>query len=212
MRWHLWATAVAAYAAELRLETFVTVELTLDNLPLTLRAHVDDDPEKTAERFCKEAIPLSLECKESFAAAIRAERDAVRIRTGHVKPPEPRKQVPAPPKYPPRKEPAARAASKIVALSIDIDDGRRFQIEAGIDEAPHAAVARLCREQDVKPRDCSVVALALAEKQKCKKRDGYKSLNLCFDEYAAFMARIRMESREESWGDHLFLGTDEAAR
>ena len=33
MRWHLWATAVAAYAAELRLETFVTVELTLDNLP-----------------------------------------------------------------------------------------------------------------------------------------------------------------------------------
>ena len=44
MRWRLWATAVAAYAAELRLETFVTVELTLDNLPLTLRAHVDDDP------------------------------------------------------------------------------------------------------------------------------------------------------------------------
>ena len=70
----------------------------------------------------------------------------------------------------------------------------------------------MCREQDVKPRDCNVVALALAEKQKCKKRDGYKSLNLCFDEYAAFMARIRMESREESWGDHLFLGTDEAAR
>ena len=63
MRWHLWATVVAAYAAELRLETFVTVELTLDSLPLTLRAHVDDDPEKTAEMFCKDAIPLSLECK-----------------------------------------------------------------------------------------------------------------------------------------------------
>ena len=207
MRWHLWATVVAAYAAELRLETFVTVELTLDNLPLTLRAHVDGDPEKTAERFCKDAIPLSLECKELFAAALRVEQDAVRIRTGCVKMPEPRKQVPAPPKYPPRKEPAARAASKIVALSIDIDDGRRFQIEAGIDEAPHAAVAHLCREQDVKPRDCNVVALALAEKQKKTKQDGY-----AFDEYAAFMARSRMESREESWGDHLFVGTDDAAR
>ena len=209
MRWHLWATAVAAYAAELRLETFVTVELTLDNLPLTLRAHVDDDPEKTAERFCKDAIPLSLECKERFAAALRAKRDAVRIRTGRVKPPEPRKQVPAPPKYPPRKEPAARAASKIVALSIDIDDGRRFQIEAGIDEAPHAAVAHLCREQDVKPRDCNVVALALAEKQKRKKRDG----NECSDEYAAFLARMRMmESREASWGDHFSGGVYDVAR
>jgi len=89
MRWHLWATAVAAYAAELRLETFVTVELTLDNLPLSLRAHVEDDPEKAAERFCKDAIPLSLECKERFAAALRAERDAVRIRTGRVKPVKP---------------------------------------------------------------------------------------------------------------------------
>ena len=38
MRWFLWATVVAAYAAELRLETFVTVELTLDNLPLRRRA------------------------------------------------------------------------------------------------------------------------------------------------------------------------------
>ena len=206
MRWHLWATAVAAYAAELRLETFVTVELTLDNLPLTLRAHVDDDPGKTAERFCKDVIPLSLECKERFAAALRAEQDAVRIRTGRVKP-EPRKKVPAPPKLPPRKEPMARAASKIVALSIDIDDGRCFQIEAGIDEAPHAAVAHLCREQDVKPRDCNVVALALAEKQKKTKQEGY-----AFDEYAAFMARWRMESREESWGDHLFVGIDDAAR
>ena len=35
MRWRLWATAVAAYAAELRLETFVTVELTLKNGTVT---------------------------------------------------------------------------------------------------------------------------------------------------------------------------------
>ena len=118
MRWHLWATAVAAYAAELRLETFVTVELTLDNLPLTLRAHVDDDPGKAAELFCKDAIPLSLECKDRFAAALRAEQALVRIRTGRVKPQEPRKQVPAPPKLVWLSEPMARAPSKNVALSI----------------------------------------------------------------------------------------------
>ena len=127
-------------AAELRLETFVTVELTLDNLPLTLRAHVDDDPGKAAELFCKDVIPLSLACKDRFAAALRAEQAAVRIRTGRVKPPEPRKQVPAPPKLVWLSEPMARAPSKNVALSIAVG-GRRLHVEAGVDEPPHAAVA-----------------------------------------------------------------------
>ncbi len=208
MRWQFWATAVAAYAAEIRLETFVTVELTLDNLPLTLRAHVDVDPGKAAELFCKDAIPLSLECKDRFAAALRAEQAAVRIRTGRVKPPEPRKQVPAPPKLVWLSEPMARAPSDYVALSIVVG-GRRLHVEAGVDEPPHAAVVRLCREQDVKPRDCNVVALALAEKQKRKKRDG----NECSDEYAAFLARMRMmESREASWGDHFSGGVYDVAR
>ena len=67
----------------------------------------------------------------------------------------------------------------------------------------------MCREQDVKPRDCNVVALALAEKQKRKKRDG----NECSDEYAAFLARMRMmESREATWGDHFSGGVYDVAR
>ena len=132
MRWQFWATAVAAYAAEIRLETFVTVELTLDNLPLTLRAHVDDNPGKAAERFCEDVIPLSLECKDRFAAALRAEQAAVRIRTGRVKPPEPGKQVPAPPKLVWLSEPMARAPSDYVALSIVVG-GRRLHVEAGVD-------------------------------------------------------------------------------
>ena len=42
-----------------------------------------------------------------------------------------------------------------------------------------------------------------------KKRDG----NECSDEYAAFLARMRMmESREASWGDHFSGGVYDVAR
>ena len=99
------------------------------------------------------------------------------------------------------------ATSATVSVSIVVD-GRGFQIEAGIDEAPAAAAARFCRERNVTPRDCNVISLALAEKQ-TEARAGRRSS----DDKAADLARQRLDHDEEGWGDHLFSGAvrDEAA-
>ena len=96
--------------------------------------------------------------------------------------------------------------SATVTIAIVVD-GRGFQIEAGIDEAPHAAAARFCRERHVTPRDCNVISLALAEKQ-TEARAGRRGS----DDRAADRARQKLETDEEGWGDHLFSGavSDEA--
>ena len=98
------------------------------------------------------------------------------------------------------------ATSATVSVSIVVD-GRGFQIEAGIDEAPHAAAARFCRERNVTPRDCNVISLALAEKQ-TEARAGRRGS----DDKAADLARQKLVREEEGWGDHLFSGavSDEA--
>ena len=96
--------------------------------------------------------------------------------------------------------------SATVTIAIVVD-GRGFQIEAGIDEAPHAAAARFCRERNVTPRDCNVISLALAEKQDEARRGRRGS-----DDKAADLARQKLVHDEEGWGDHLFSGavSDEA--
>ena len=96
--------------------------------------------------------------------------------------------------------------SATVSVSLVVD-GRGFQIEAGIDEAPHAAAARFCRERHVTPRDCNVISLALAEKQDEARRGRRGS-----DDKAADLARQKLIREEEGWGDHLFSGavSDEA--
>ena len=137
--------------------------------------------------------------------ALKAEQDAVRVRTNQVTPEEPPKRLPRR-QAPPRKEPDAMATSATVSVSIVVD-GRGFQIEAGIDEAPAAAAARFCRERNVTPRDCNVISLALAEKQ-AEARAGRRGS----DDKAADLARQKLVRDEEGWGDHLFSGaaSDEA--
>ena len=99
------------------------------------------------------------------------------------------------------------ATSATVSVSIVVD-GRGFQIEAGLDEAPAAAAARFCRERNVTPRDCNVISLALAEKQQ-EARAGRRGS----DDRAADLALQKLVRDEEGWGDHLFSGAvpDEAA-
>ena len=203
MRWPLWA-ALALCAADLRIETDVSLEVMMDDSPKTLRARLDEDPETAARAFCA-AAAVAVDCEERVTKALKAEQDAVRVRTNQVTPEEPPKRLPRR-QAPPRKEPDAMATSATVSVSLVVD-GRGFQIEAGIDEAPAAAAARFCRERNVTPRDCNVISLALAEKQ-TEARAGRRGS----DDKAADLARQRLDHDEEGWGDHLFSGaaSDEA--
>ena len=203
-RRHAWAALTLCAAAELRLETDISLEVLMDDEPKTLRARLDEDPEHAARAFCA-AAAVAVECEERVTRALRAEQDAVRVRTNQMLPKEPPKRLPRR-QAPPRKEPDAMETSATVSVSL-IVDGRGFQIEAGIDEAPHAAAARFCRERNVKPRDCNVISLALAEKQR-EARAGRRGS----DDKAADLARQKLVREEEGWGDHLFSGavSDEA--
>lgn len=198
MRWRLLATICAA---ELRLDTDVAVEVILDGAPRMLRARIDEDPAKAAAAFCG---VISLDCEDRVAAAIRAEQAAVLIRTGRAPPPEVPRRVPAPPRHPPPKEPAALETTATISVPIVVD-GRSFYVEADINEAPHAAAARFCRERDVRPRDCNVISRALAEKQ-AEARRGRRAA----DALVADRARS-MLAPEDSWGDHLFTGEEVVA-
>ena len=203
-RRHVWAALTLCAAAELRLETDISLEVLMDDEPKTLRARLDEDPEHAARAFCADAS-IAVDCEERVTKALRAEQDAVRVRTNQVTPEEPPKRLPRR-QAPPRKEPDAIETSATVSVSLVVD-GRGFQIEAGIDEAPHAAAARFCRERNVTPRDCNVISLALAEKQS-EARHGRRGS----DDRAADRARQKLETDEEGWGDHLFSGavSDEA--
>lgn len=195
MRWRLLA---ALCAAELRLETGVAVEVILDGAPRTLRARIDEDPAKAAAAFCG---AISLDCEDRVAAAIRAEQAAVLVRTGRAPPPEVPRRVPAPPRHPPPKEPAALETTATIAVPIVVD-GRSFYVEAALGEAPHAAAARFCNAHDVRPRDCNVLSRALAEKQEAA-LGGRRAA----DALIADRARSAL-APEASWGDHLFTGDD----
>ena len=200
-----WAAALAlCAAADLRIETDVSLEVLMDDEPKSLRARLDEDPEHAARAFCASAS-IADECEERVTKALRAEQDAVRVRTNQVVPEEPTRRLPRR-QAPPRKEPDAMETTATVSVSLVVD-GRGFQIEAGIDEAPHAAAARFCRERNVTPRDCNVISLALAEKQE-EARHGRRGS----DDRAADRARQKLEADEEGWGDHLFSGavSDEA--
>ena len=200
----VWAALTLCAAADLRIETDVSLEVMMDDSPKTLRARLDEDPETAARTFCA-AAAVAVDCEERVTKALKAEQDAVRVRTNQVTPEEPPKRLPRR-QAPPRKEPDAMATSATVSVSIVVD-GRGFQIEAGIDEAPAAAAARFCRERNVTPRDCNVISLALAEKQ-TEARAGRRGS----DDKAADLARQRLVHDEEGWGDHLFSGAvdDEA--
>ena len=201
----VWAATLAlCAAADLRIETDVSLEVMMDDSPKTLRARLDEDPETAARTFCA-AAAVAVDCEERVTKALKAEQDAVRVRTNQITPEEPPKRLPRR-QAPPRKEPDAMATSATVSVSIVVD-GRGFQIEAGIDEAPAAAAARFCRERNVTPRDCNVISLALAEKQ-TEARAGRRGS----DDRAADLARQKLDHDEEGWGDHLFSGaaSDEA--
>ena len=77
--------------------------------------------------------------QQAELALRRAEQDAVRVRTNQMLPEEPPRRLPRR-QAPPRKEPDAIETRATVTIAIVVD-GRGFQIEAGIDEAPHAAAA-----------------------------------------------------------------------
>ena len=203
-RRHVWAALTLCAAADLRIETDVSLEVIMDDTPKTLRARLDEDPEHAARAFCA-AASIAVECEERVTKALRAEQDAVRVRTNQILPEQPPRRLPRR-QAPPRKEENARETSATVTIAIVVD-GRGYQIEAGIDEAPHAAAARFCRERNVTPRDCNVISLALAEKQR-EARAGRRSS----DDKAADLARQRLDHDEEGWGDHLFSGaaSDEA--
>lgn len=201
----VWAAALAlCAAADLRIETDVSLEVMMDDESRTLRARLDEDPAHAARAFCA-AASVAVECEERVTKALRAEQDAVRARTNQMLPEEPPKRLPRR-QAPPRKEPDAIETSATVTIALVVD-GRGFQIEAGIDEAPHAAAARFCRERNVTPRDCNVISLALAEKQQ-EARAGRRGS----DDKAADLARQKLVREEEGWGDHLFSGavSDEA--
>ena len=200
----VWAAALALCAADLRIETDVSLEVMMDDQKKTLRARLDEDPAHAARAFCA-AASVAVECEERVTEALRAEQDAVRVRTNQMLPEEPPKRLPRR-QAPPRKEENARETSATVTIAIVVD-GRGYQIEAGIDEAPHAAAARFCRERHVTPRDCNVISLALAEKQDEARRGRRGS-----DDKAADLARQKLIREEEGWGDHLFSGavSDEA--
>ena len=201
----VWAAALAlCAAADLRIETDVSLEVMMDDESRTLRARLDEDPAHAARAFCA-AASVAVECEERVTKALRAEQDAVRVRTNQMVPEEPTRRLPRR-QAPPRKEDNARVTSATVSVSLVVD-GRGFQIEAGIDEAPHAAAARFCRERHVTPRDCNVISLALAEKQR-EARAGRRGS----DDTAADVARQKLVREEEGWGDHLFSGavSDEA--
>ena len=151
----VWAALTLCAAADLRIETDVSLEVIMDDSPRTLRARLDEDPETAARAFCA-AAAVAVDCEERVTKALKAEQDAVRVRTNQITPEEPPKRLPRR-QAPPRKEPDAMATSATVSVSIVVD-GRGFQIEAGIDEAPHAAAARFCRERNVTPRDCNVIS------------------------------------------------------
>ena len=201
----VWAAALALCAADLRIETDVSLEVMMDDQKKTLRARLDEDPAHAARAFCA-AASVAVECEERVTKALRAEQDAVRVRTNQMVPEEPPKRLPRR-QAPPRKEPDAMETSATVSVSLVVD-GRGFQVEAGVDEPPHAAAARFCRERNVTPRDCNVISLALAEKQREARRGQRGS-----DDKAADRARQKLETDEEGWGDHLFSGavSDEAA-
>ena len=204
-RRHAWAAALAlCAAADLRIETDVSLEVMMDDQKKTLRARLDEDPEHAARAFCASAS-IAVDCEERVTQALKAEQDAVRVRTNQMVPEEPTRRLPRR-QAPPRKEDNARVTSATVSVSLVVD-GRGFQIEAGIDEAPHAAAARFCRERHVTPRDCNVISLALAEKQ-TEARAGRRGS----DDKAADLARQKLVREEEGWGDHLFSGavSDEA--
>ena len=204
-RRHAWAAALAlCAAADMRIETDVSLEVLMDDEPKTLRARLDEDPAHAARAFCA-AAAVAVECEERVSQALRAEQDTVRVRTNQMLPEEPPRRLPRR-QAPPRKEPDAMETSATVTIAIVVD-GRGFQVEAGIDEAPHAAAARFCRERHVTPRDCNVISLALAEKQR-EARNGRRGS----DDKAADRARQRLAPEEEGWGDHLFSGavSDEA--
>ena len=201
----VWAAALAlCAAADLRIETDVSLEVMMDDSSKTLRARLDEDPEHAARAFCASA-GVAVECEERVTKALKAEQDAVRVRTHQMLPEEPQRRLPRR-QAPPRKEPDAMETSATVTIAIVVD-GRGFQIEAGIDEAPHAAAARFCRERHVTPRDCNVISLALAEKQ-----DEARAGRRGSDDKAADLARQKLIREEEGWGDHLFSGavSDEA--
>ena len=203
-RRHVWAALTLCAAADLRIETDVSLEVIMDDTPKTLRARLDEDPEHAARAFCA-AAAVAVDCEERVSQALRAEQDAVRVRTHQMLPEEPTRRLPRR-QAPPRKEPDAMETSATVSVSLVVD-GRGYQIEAGIDEAPHAAAARFCRERNVTPRDCNVISLALAEKQSEARRGRRGS-----DDKAADRARQKLVHDEEGWGDHLFSGaaSDEA--
>ena len=161
----VWAAPGTVRRRDLRIETDVSLGSHFGRSPKTLRARLDEDPEHAARTFCA-AAAVAVECEERVTKALKAEQDAVRVRTNQVTPEEPPKRLPRR-QAPPRKEPDAMATSATVSVSIVVD-GRGFQIEAGIDEAPAAAAARFCRERNVTPRDCNVISLALAEKQEAR--------------------------------------------
>jgi hypothetical protein len=201
----VWAATLAlCAAADMRIETDVSLEVILDDQKKTLRARLDEDPAHAARAFCA-AAAVAVECEERVTKALRAEQDAVRVRTNQILPEEPPRRLPRR-QAPPRKEDNARETSATVSVSLVVD-GRGFQVEAGIDEAPHAAAARFCRERNVTPRDCNVISLALAEKQDEARRGRRGS-----DDRAADLARQKLVREEEGWGDHLFSGavSDEA--
>ena len=129
----VWAALALCAAADLRIETDVSLEVILDDRKKTLRARLDEDPETAARTFCA-AAAVAVDCEERVTKALKAEQDAVRVRTNQVTPEEPPKRLPRR-QAPPRKEPDAMATSATVSVSIVVD-GRGFQIEAGIDEAP----------------------------------------------------------------------------
>ena len=200
-----WAAALAlCAAADLRIETDVSLEVLMADEPEALRARLDEGPEHAARAFCA-AAAVAVEGEERVSQALRAEQDAVRGRTNQMLPEEPTRRLPRR-QAPPRKEPDAMETTATVSVSLVVD-GRGFPIEAGIDEAPHAAAARFCRERNVTPRDCNVISLALAEKQE-EARHGRRGS----DDRAADRARQKLEADEEGWGDHLFSGavSDEA--
>ena len=203
-RRHAWAAALAlCAAADMRIETDVSLEVLMDDEPKTLRARLDEDPAHAARAFCA-AAAVAVECEERVSQALRAEQDTVRVRTNQMLPEEPTRRLPRR-QAPPRKEPDAVQTSATVTIAIVVD-GRGFQIEAGIDEAPHAAAARFCRERNVTPRDCNVISLALAEKQR-EARAGRRGS----DDKAADLARQKLVRDEEGWGDHLFSGSNDEA-
>ena len=76
----VWAAALAlCAAADLRIETDVSLEVMMDDESRTLRARLDEDPAHAARAFCA-AASVAVECEERVTKALRAEQDAVRAR------------------------------------------------------------------------------------------------------------------------------------